>query len=87
MPDIKETELESSKQEAVASAYKNSRIVLVSCCAWKCVPTAILVVYIYLRSLGVVYFCGCVLSESQKNYCKDWCLMNSLLTLLFSMYF
>ena len=41
MPDIKETELGSSKQEAVALAYKNSRIVLVSCCAWKCVPSAI----------------------------------------------
>ena len=40
-PDNKETELGSSDQEASPSAGKNTRIVLVSCHAWKCVPTAI----------------------------------------------
>ena len=40
-PDSKETKLESSDQEASPSAGKNTRIVLVPCRAWKCVPTAI----------------------------------------------
>ena len=40
-PDSKQTELGSSEQEASPSADKNIRIVLVSCHAWKCVPTAI----------------------------------------------
>ena len=40
-PDSKETELGSSDQEASPSAGKNTRIVLVPCCAWKCVPPAI----------------------------------------------
>ena len=40
-PDIKETKLESSNQEAFPSAGKNTRIVLVPCGALKCVPTAI----------------------------------------------
>ena len=40
-PDSKETELGSSDQEASPSAGKNTRIVLVPCRAWKCVPTAI----------------------------------------------
>ena len=40
-PDGKETELGSSDQEASLSARKNAGIVLVSCRAWKCVPTAI----------------------------------------------
>ena len=40
-PNIKETELGSSDQEIFPSAGKNTRIVLVSCRAWKCVPTGI----------------------------------------------
>ena len=40
-PDSRETELGSSNQEASPSAGKNTRIVLVPCLAWKCVPTAI----------------------------------------------
>ena len=40
-PDSRETELGSSNQEASPSAVKNTRIVLLSCCVWKCVPTAI----------------------------------------------
>ena len=39
--DSKETELGSSDQEASPSAGKNTRIVLVPCHTWKCVPTAI----------------------------------------------
>ena len=40
-PDSRETELGSSNQEASSSAGENTRIVLASCCAWKCIPTAI----------------------------------------------
>ena len=41
LPDSKETKLGSSNQEASPWAGKNIRIVLVPCCAWKCIPTAI----------------------------------------------
>ena len=40
-PNSKETKLENSDQEASPSAGKNTGIVLVPYCAWKCVPTAI----------------------------------------------
>ena len=40
-PDSKKTELGSSHQEAFPAAVKNTGTVLVPCCAWKCVPTAI----------------------------------------------
>ena len=39
--DNKEIKLGSSDQEASPSTGKNNGIVLVPCCAWKCVPTAI----------------------------------------------
>ena len=35
------SELGSNDQEACPSASKNTRVVLVPCPAWKCVPTAI----------------------------------------------
>ena len=41
LPDRKETKLGTSNQEASLSAGKNTRIVLVLCHTWKCVPTAI----------------------------------------------
>ena len=40
-PNSKETELGSSDQEASPSAPKNTGVILVPCCTWKCVPTAI----------------------------------------------
>ena len=40
-PDSKEIELGSSDKEVPPSAVKNTTIVLVSCRAWKSVPTAI----------------------------------------------
>ena len=40
-PDSKETKLGSSNKEASPSAGKNTGVVLLSCHAWKCVPTAI----------------------------------------------
>ena len=40
-PDSKETKLESSDQEVSPSAGKYTKVVLVSCRACKCFPTAI----------------------------------------------
>ena len=45
-----------------------------------------LVVGIFLRSLGVICYDRCILSEGHKNYFKVWCLMNSQPTFLFLMY-
>ena len=42
-----------------------------------------LVVWIFLRSVGVICYDRWVLSEGHKNYFKDWCLMNSQPTFLF----
>ena len=39
--DTKEAKLGSSNQETSPSVGKNTGIVLVPCCPWKCVPTAI----------------------------------------------
>ena len=39
--DSKETEFGSSDQQSSPSAGKNTGVVLVQCCAWKCVSTAI----------------------------------------------
>ena len=39
--DSKETELGSTDQEASPSAGKITGVLLVLCCTWKCVPTAI----------------------------------------------
>ena len=44
------------------------------------------VVWIFPRSLGVIYYDRWVLSEGHKNYFKDWCLMNSQPTFLFLTY-
>ena len=41
LSDNKETKLGSSNQQASLSAGKNIGIVLVSCCSWKFIPTAI----------------------------------------------
>ena len=40
-PDSKDAELESSNHKASPSAGTNTRVVLVPCCTWNCVPTAI----------------------------------------------
>ena len=40
-PDSKETEFGSSEQEASPSAGKNTGVVWVLCCAWKCVAIGI----------------------------------------------
>ena len=40
-PDSMKTELGSSNQEVSLSSSKNIGVVLLPCCAYKCVPTAI----------------------------------------------
>ena len=40
-PDSKETEPGSSNQKASPSVGNNTGVLLLPCCAWKCVPTAI----------------------------------------------
>ena len=40
-PDSNETKLGSSDQEASPSVGKNTGVLLVLCCTWKCFPTAI----------------------------------------------
>ena len=92
-PYTKATKLGNSDQEASAtlvllppSAGKNTRLVLMSCCAWKCVPVAISSGVIFPRSLGVICYDRWVLSDSHINYFKDWCLMTSQPTFLFLLY-
>ena len=53
LPDIKETWIRSSNQEASLWAGKNARIVLVLCCRWKCVSTAI------SGGVDIPEVCGC----------------------------
>ena len=57
-PDSVKTKFGSSNQEASPSAGKNTRGVLKSCHAWKCVPTAISGI-----SGGVIYYDRCLFSE------------------------
>ena len=40
-PDSKKTELVSNVQETSPPAGKNTEVVVVPCCTWKCLPTAI----------------------------------------------
>ena len=82
-PDSKKTELGSSNQEAPPSAGKNTGIVLVPCWAWKCAPIAISSGVDISKDLGVFCSDRWVFSEGHKNYCKDWCLINSQSTFLF----
>ena len=67
LSDSKESELENSNQEASPSAVKNTGIVLAICCTWKCVLQPFLVVWIFLRSLGVICYDRSVLSEGHKT--------------------
>ena len=81
--DSKETKLGSSNQEASPSAGKYTKVVLVPCCAWKCVPTTISGGVVISKAPGCHYYNRGVLSEGHKNYFKDWCLLNSKTTSCF----
>ena len=51
-----------------------------------CGVVTFLVVWIFLRSMGVICYGRLVLSVCHKHYFKDWCLMNSQPTFLFLTY-
>ena len=88
LPGSKETEHGRSNQSVFPSASKNTGVVLVPCCAWKCVLTAIFwcCVYFWGPWMSVCYG-RCVHSEGRQNYFKDWCHMYSQPTFLFLTYF
>ena len=54
-PDSKETELGNSDLEASPSEGKNTRVVLVPCYSWKCVPTVISGDVDISEVLGVIF--------------------------------
>ena len=62
--------------------YRNRCFLVALCCG----VVTFLVVWIFLRSLGVICYGRWVLSVCHKNYFKDWCLMNSQPTFLFLTY-
>ena len=67
LPDSKMNELGSSNQEVSPSTDKNTRVILIPCCAWKYDPTAISSGGDFPSSWGVSCYDRCVLSEGQKN--------------------
>ena len=75
-PDSKETKLGNWGQEDSPSVGTSTRVVLVSCCTWKCVPTTI------SSSVNISKVPGChflsFVMSTHKNYFKDWCLMKSV---------
>ena len=63
-PDIKETEFGSREKQASPSAGTNTRVVLGAMFAHTSASLQLFPeVRIFLRSLGVIYYDGCVLSE------------------------
>ena len=76
--NIKETELWSSDQEAFPSADKNTGVVLVPCCAWKCVPTGKSDDVDILKVLGCHLLRQMSSPEGHENYLRHLCLMKKL---------
>ena len=64
-PDSNETELRSIDQEASLSKGKSSGVVLVPCCTWRCVPTAISG-GVDIPEVHVCYLLRQISSRSQK---------------------
>ena len=94
-PDSKETKLGISDREACPSASKNTRIILVPCRAWKCVPTTIsggaaiseipeCHLLQQMSSLFSLLFAAILV---HKNYFTAWCLINAESTFLVLTYF
>ena len=67
LPYSKETELRSSDQEAFPSACKNTGVVVVPCSLMEVHPYSFLVVWIFVRSLGVICYSQLVLYEFHKK--------------------
>ena len=80
--DGKETELESSDQEASPSVGSFSVIFAHGSAFLQ----LFLVVWIFLRFQGVICYNRRVVSEGFKNYFNNWCLMTSQPTFLFLTY-
>ena len=62
--------------------YRNRCFLVALCCG----VVTFLVVWIFLRSMGIICYGRWVLSVCHKHYFKDWCLMNSQPTFLFLTY-
>ena len=80
LPDSKEIELGSGDQEASPSTGKV--LFAHGSASLQLLP----VVWIFLRSLGVICYGRWVLKEGHKNYYKDCCLTNSQPTFQFLTY-
>ena len=87
-PESKETEVESSDQKASPSPGTNTGVVLFSAIFVHGIMSLqlSLVVWIFLRSLGVVTTDQFPV-RCHKNHFKDSCLMNSQPAFLFLLYF
>ena len=83
-PDSKETGVGSRDQEAFSLAAEFTGVVLMPCHAMHRSMSLqlLLVMCIFPRSLGVIYYNRLVLSRDHKNYRIDWCLLNSQPTFL-----
>ena len=83
---IKETKLGSRDQEASPQQIKNWGSFSATSVHVGVSLHLFLVVWIFVRSLGVICYNRWVLIEDHKNYFKDWCLMNLQSTFLFLTY-
>ena len=72
--DSKETELGTSNQEASPLAGKNTRVVLVSCRARKCAPTAI------SGGVDISEVPGCHLLRQMSSQCGSQKLLQRLVS-------
>ena len=55
-PDSKETQLGNKDKEVSPSASKNTKVILMSFCAWKCVSTAISYGTVNSEVLGLICY-------------------------------
>ena len=74
LTDSKENKLGSSDQEAFPSAGKDTRLVLVLCCTWKCVPTAI------SSGVHISEVPGCHLLRQMSSQCGSQKLLQGLVS-------
>ena len=89
LPHSKETKFRSSHQEASSSTGKNTEIAFVPYCDGSVSLQLFPVLWICLRSLGVICSGGSdeFSGRVTKNYFKAWSLTNSQPTFLFLTYF
>ena len=80
LPDSKATKHGISDQEASPSADKNTGIVLVPCCTWKCVPTAI------YRGVDISKVPGCHFLQQLSSQYGSQNLLQELVSHVFTDY-